>query len=373
MDSLSLAVQRANEETMQPPAHGSEPTRPMPSPLNRSERVWVAPMAGGPSNPGLVIAAARAGHFSQLAAGYKSSEGMMQEVHEVRDAGVTLFGVNLFVPNPHSITAEAYDAFAKTLLPTARRLGHKDGLVAMRDDDDDWDAKVAALVADPVPVVSFTFGLPQPVAIDALRRAGSILIQTVTSADEARRAEDAGIDVLAVQGFAAGGHSGIWHADALPADVPLLRLVAEVRSAVSVPFVAAGGIATAADVRAVRAAGASAVGVGTAILRTPESGASTLYKDALADPRYTATTLTRAFTGRPARALVNRFVIDHDDAAISGYPAVHHLTKPLRAAAIAAGDASAVNLWAGQKWQSTRDEPLATILAALRADDAAAI
>lgn len=348
-----------------------EPARPLPSPLDRSKPVWVAPMAGGSSNVSLVTAAAAAGHFSQLAAGYKTTDAMMREIHEVRDAGVDLFGVNLFVPNPHPIAPDAYDTSARALLRTAERLHHQAAPVALREDDDEWDAKIAALVEEPVPVVSFTFGLPPAAAIDVLHRAGSVLMQTVTSVDEARRAEAAGVDVLAVQGFAAGGHSGIWDADAVPADVPLTQLVAEIAAAVSLPFVAAGGIATAADVHAARQAGASAVGVGTAVLRAPESGASSLHKDALVDPQYTATTLTRAFTGRPARALVNQFVLDHDAASSSGYPALHHLTKPLRAAAVAAGDASALNLWAGQHWQSTREAPLTTILAALLADDAA--
>lgn len=337
----------------------------LPAPLNRSKPIWVAPMAGGASNPGLVIAAARVGHFSQLAAGYKTAQAMMREVREVRGAGTDLFGVNLFVPNLHPITVGAYDEYARTLLPTAERLHHDAAPVALHEDDDDWGAKIARLISDPVPVVSFTFGLPPTTVLDDLRQAGSVLIQTVTTPEEARRAEGAGVDLLVVQGFAAGGHSGIWDADALPVDVSLPQLVAMIAAAVSLPIVAAGGIATAADVDSARAAGASAVGVGTAVLRAHESGASSLYKDALGDPRYDSTTLTRAFTGRPARALVNQFVLDHDGASPSGYPALHHLTRPLRATALAAGDASALNLWAGQQWQAARAAPLATILEGL--------
>ncbi|WP_286928898.1 MULTISPECIES: nitronate monooxygenase [Aeromicrobium] len=338
------------------------PARRLPAPLARSKPVWVAPMAGGPSNPGLVVAAARAGHFAQLAAGYKSAEAMTREVREVRDAGTDLFGVNLFVPNVHPITPAAYDDYARSLLPTAERLLHDAAPVALCEDDDAWDAKIAALVAEPVPVVSFTFGLPSPAVLDALRRAGSVLVQTVTSSQEARRADAAGVDALVVQGFAAGGHSGVWDADAWPADMPLSQLVEEVAGAVSLPLVAAGGIATPGDVDVSMAAGASAVAVGTAVLRAPESGASDLHKNALADPQYTSTTLTRAFTGRPARALVNRFVLDHDEAAPSGYPALHHLTRPLRAAAVAANDPSALNLWAGQQWRGACEVPVAEIL-----------
>ncbi|WP_138946939.1 nitronate monooxygenase [Plantibacter sp. M259] len=345
--------------------------RPLPAPLDRSKPVWVAPMAGGPSSPAFVIAAASLGHFSQLAAGYKSAGAMIQEVDQVRKSGLELFGVNLFVPNPHPITADAYDAYANALRRTAHRLHYEGAPEKLREDDDDWEAKVAALVAEPVPVVSFTFGLPSATVIDALHSVGSVLIQTVTSTSEARQAEEAGVDVLAVQGYAAGGHSGIWNADALPADIPLAVLVEQVAAAVSLPFVAAGGVATSADVAALLCVGASAVGVGTAVLRATESGASPLHKAALADRRYTVTAITRAFTGRPARALVNQFVVDHDAASPSGYPALHHLTKPLRAAALAAGDASALNLWAGQRWETARDAPLASILAALVPDTTA--
>src|SRR5690606_21303403 len=124
-------------------------------PLHRSKAVWVAPMAGGPSCPELVIAAARAGHLAQLAGGYKTANAMTAEIRTVREAGVDLFGVNLFVPNPHTIALDDYEAYAQSLTATARRLGTSDDWPALREDDDEWDAKFAALVADPVPLVSF--------------------------------------------------------------------------------------------------------------------------------------------------------------------------------------------------------------------------
>lgn len=157
----------------------------------------------------------------------------------------------------------------------------------------------------------------------------------------------------------------MWEPNTLPAERPLSDLVRDVRQATSLPVIAAGGIASAFDVTTLLAAGAAAVVVGTAVLRSPESGASVLHKDALADPSYTETRLTRAFTGRPARALVNRFVLDHDSSAVSGYPALHHLTRPIRQAAVKAGDASALNLWAGLGWRSTREAPLAALLSEL--------
>jgi NAD(P)H-dependent flavin oxidoreductase YrpB (nitropropane dioxygenase family) len=140
-----------------------------------------------------------------------------------------------------------------------------------------------------------------------------------------------------------------------------------VRRAVPLPVVAAGGIAGPGDVAAALRAGAEAVSVGTLLLRTHESGASTPHQDALADPAFTETVLTTAFTGRPARALRNRFTDLHGPSAPLGYPALHHLTAPLRKAGTAAGDTSVVHLWAGTGYRRARREPAADALRRLAA------
>lgn len=339
-------------------------SRTLPDPLGASVPVLVAPMAGGPSTPALVRAAAGAGHLAQLAGGYRSADQLGAQVRAVREAGVAAFGVNLFVPNPARVDAAAYRRYREALRPTAARLGVPD-LPDVLEDDDAWDAKVELLLADPVPVVSFTFGLPAAATVRRLRARGSVTLQTVTGAAEARAAAERGVDALVVQAAAAGGHSGVLDPAALPSATPLPDLVRAVAAATDLPVVAAGGIATPGDVTAALAAGAQAVAVGTAVLRSPESGASAVHKDALADPRHDRTALTRAFTGRVARALVNRFVAEHDAAAPVGYPALHHLTRPLRAAATAAGDASAVNLWAGTGWRHASADPAAVTLARL--------
>lgn len=329
----------------------------LPDPFARLAPVWAAPMAGGPSSPDLVISAARAGHVAQLAAGYKTAEALAGDIARVRDAGVDVFGVNLFAPNTHPISREAFGAYAHSL-------GVADP-GEPREDDDEWPEKIALLIEEPVPLVSFTFGLPSEAEIAALRGAGSATAQTVTTLGEARAAEAAGVDMLVVQGVAAGGHSGVWAPDALPTERPLPDLVVEIASGVGIPIVATGGVASADDVRAALAAGAQAVAVGTALLRAREAGTSAAHRAALADPRFDETALTRAFTGRYARALVNRFVEEHQTAAPSGYPAIHHLTKPIRAAAAADGDLQRVHLWAGRGWRAFGDAPAAEILASL--------
>jgi len=248
------------------------------------------------------------------------------------------------------------------------------------DDDDEWQGKIDALLSDPVELVSFAFGLPGPDVVRALQRAGSAVLATVTTAAEAVQAAGQGVDALVVQHASAGGHSAAF----LPAPEPqpaytaepggttaqpggtTAELLAEVRSAVELPLVAAGGIMDAAGLDAVLRAGAVAAQLGTAFLRTDQSGAKQLHKDALADPHFTRTRLTRAFTGRQARALENEFVRDHPEAP-EAYPAVHHLTAPIRAAATAAGDAERLNLWAGTGWRKAHAGPVAGVVQGLLA------
>ena len=183
---------------------------------------------------------------------------------------------------------------------------------------------------------------------------------TVTSADEARLAAEHGADSLVVQGTEAGGHQGTF-GNAEPNRTPLLDALAAVRAVVDLPLVATGGIMTAADARAVLDAGAHAVQIGTALLCTPEAGTSAVHRAALLDARYPGTVVTRAFTGRWARGLANRFTVEHPDAP-AGYPQVHHLTRPLRAAAAKAGDSDVPNLWAGTEWRAVRAEPAAEVV-----------
>ncbi|MCW2907771.1 MAG: 2-nitropropane dioxygenase, partial [Actinomycetia bacterium] len=235
--------------------------------------VIAAPMAGGASTPALVIAAARAGGLGFLAAGYKAPQALAGQIAEVRSAGVP-FGVNVFAPNPVPADAAAYRRYARALRPEAERYGLDLPGDDPAEDDDHWADKVALLIADPVPLVSFTFGFPEPREVAALRRAGSVVALTVTSAQEARAATEAGADLLVVQASAAGAHSGTLTPQRLPPPVPLTTLIAQVRAETTVPLLAAGGLGEPGDVAAAFRAGAAAAVVGTVLLRADESGAS---------------------------------------------------------------------------------------------------
>ncbi len=320
-----------------------------------------APMAGGPGTPELVVAAARAGGLGFLAAGYRTAAALAEQISRVRESSIP-FGVNVFAPNPVPVDLAAFHRYALAIRHEADQFDLDLADDIPIEDDDHWRDKIDVLLADPVPVVSFTFAVPDRGVVADLRRAGSIVVQTVTSADEALLALDAGVDALAVQASAAGGHWGTFTPDQPPAAVPLVELLAQVRRAVNLPLVAAGGLATPDDVAAVLDAGADAAMLGTVLLRTEESGASAAHQAALADPGRGDTVMTRAFTGRPARALRNRFVDRYDALAPAGYPAIHHLTSPLRKSATAAGDPELVNLWAGTGYRHASVEPAAELL-----------
>lgn len=319
-----------------------------------------APMAGGPTTPAMVSAATRAGGLGMLAAGYKTVEAVEAEVKQLRAEGIP-FGINLFAPNPLPVDPGSYRAYAAIVQRDAERFGLTLPPEPI-EDTDRFDEKVALLLDDPVPMVSFTFGIPSHAVIAALRKAGSVVVQTVTTPDEAVQARDAGVDMLAVQAAAAGGHSGTLSPRKPLTPVPIAELVEQIVAAVPLPVIAAGGLATPAAVAEVIRAGAAAAAVGTVLLRADESGASATHRAALTDPAYTETVLTRAFTGRPARGLRNAFIDAHEAEAPLGYPAIHYLTSPLRKAAAAAGKPDYVHLWAGTGYRNATAEPTSEIL-----------
>ena len=332
-----------------------------------------APMAGGVSVPQLVGAVAEAGGLGFLAAGYKTADGMYQEIKTLRGLTGRPFGVNLFMPQPEYADPAAVEVYAHQLAGEATwydtELGDPDS-----GRDDGYDAKLAVLLDNPVPVVSFHFGVPSSDVLDSLRRAGTFTLVTATTAEEALAVQRAGADAVIVQGVEAGGHQGT-HRDNPEADgaaIGLLSLIAQVRETVDLPLVAAGGIMRGSQIAAVLAAGASAAQLGTAFLATPESGAHTLHKQALTNPLFVRTELTRAFSGRPARGLVNRFLREHGPYAPAAYPEIHHLTSPLRKKAAASGDAQGMALWAGQGHRMARDIPAGELVRVLTDETAAA-
>ncbi|MFT2014814.1 nitronate monooxygenase [Streptomyces sp. 796.1] len=345
----------------------------MSSPLTDLYRYPIvqAPMAGGASRPQLAAAVGAAGGLGFLAAGYKTPAAMYEEIKHLRARGDMPFGVNLFMPQPATSDPSAVAVYGEQLAGEVAwyetPLGDCDTAT-----DDAYDAKLAILLDDPVPLVSFTFGCPTRAVCEAFARVGTVTVVTVTSVDEALAAHAAGASALCVQGIEAGGHQGTHrddpHVQGGGQGLGLLALIQLVREAVPLPVIAAGGLMRGAQIAAVLAAGASAAQLGTAFLVCPESGASAVHKQALTDTTFTRTELTRAFSGRPARGLVNRFVREHGPYAPAAYPQVHYLTSGLRKAAAAAGDPQGMALWAGQGHRLARELPAGELVELLMAE-----
>ncbi|MFG2207531.1 nitronate monooxygenase [Streptomyces sp. NPDC048638] len=332
-----------------------------------------APMAGGAARPELAAAVSEAGGLGFLAAGYKTADGMYQEIKQLRGLTGRPFGVNLFMPQPSLADAAPVEVYREQLAGEATWY---ESPIAELDPyggaDDGYEAKLAILREDPVPVVSFAFGCPSRAVFDGFAEVGTYTIVTVTTAAEAQAAQWSGADAVCVQGIEAGGHQSTHRddpqADGTGAGVGLLSLLAQVHEAVQIPIIAAGGLMRGSQIAAVLAAGASMAQLGTAFLVTPESGANTLHKQAMTNPLFTRTELTRAFSGRPARGLVNRFLREHGPYAPAAYPAVHHLTSGLRKAAAKAGDAQGMALWAGQGHRMARELPAGQLVEVLSAE-----
>ena len=322
-----------------------------------------APLAGGASTPALTAAVVRAGGFGFVAAGYRTPGALRDDIRATRELADAPFGVNVFVPG-HAAARPSYQRYIEALRDEAGRQG-----VALGEphfEDDAWEAKVALLEDDPVAAVSFTFGCPPADVVARLQAAGSSVWVTVTDVAEAEGAAQVGADVLIVQGIEAGGHRASFVDAEGAGDYGLLALLQLVGAHVDLPLVASGAIASGGALAAVLSAGAQAAQIGTAFMRCPEAGTAPAHRAALAGDA--PTRLTRAFTGRQARGIVNRFLREHSADAPLAYPEIHHVTAPLRAAGRAAGDADMINLWAGQAHELARDAPAAEVVAALAAE-----
>ena len=247
-----------------------------------------APLAGGPSTPELTAAVSGAGGLGFLAAGYKTAEQVRSDIARTRELTSAPFGVNLFFLAETPVDQDRLSAYARTLESEARR--YRIELGEARFEDDGFEAKLALVVAERVPIVSFTFGCPPSEVVERLHERDIAVWVTVTEVAEAVVAREAGADALVVQGVEAGGHRGSFEDTEGRGELALLPLLRLVARAVDLPLVASGGITDGASVAAALAAGARAAQIGTGFLRCPEAGTSCPHRAALARPGRTALT-----------------------------------------------------------------------------------
>ena len=310
-----------------------------------------APMGGGPSTPELAAAVGEAGGLGFLAAGYRAwTRCAATSPRCARSAGGP-FGVNLFAPPGAPGDPGEIARYAQRLRGDAERRGV--ALGEPRHDDDGWEDKLALSRPSASRSSRSRSAVPTRPCSERLREAGCATWVTVTTPEEAAAATRAGADGARRPGRRGGRAPRLLRPEPAGRDRPARVAPAGARRDRACRSSRPAGIADRASVEAVLAAGASAAQLGTAFMLTPEAGTADAHRRALHGDA--PTVLTRAFTGRPARGIENRFIREHEEAAPLAYPEVHHLTAPLRAAARAAGDPDGLHLWAGQAYGMTRE------------------
>ena len=327
-----------------------------------------APMAGGPSTPMLAAAVTGAGGLGSLAAGYLSAESLARDISEFRGLSSGPVAVNIFTPEtrrPFAADVESY----RTALRSWTDTGVISGAVPPVSDysDDMYQEKLAVVMDRRPEVVTFTFGLPEVVTIERLHEVGVLVGATVTTVREGTAAHANGVDLLIAQGIEAGGHRAQFDQAAPSEPISTADLVSGLAAATPLPVIAAGGVDGPDAAQELLHRGADAVQLGTLFLTTDEAGTKPTHRRALVEAsvggRSTETTLTRAFTGRPARALSNRFTREMDASAVVGYPQVHLLTGGIRSAAAESDDPELLNLWSGTGVGGCRQESAASLVA----------
>jgi len=325
-----------------------------------------APMAGGPSTPELVAAVSNAGGLGSLGSAYSTPEQISSDIQKVRALTDKPFNVNLFASGyaPESrvdatpmlaLLAEIHEALhlPPPTLPAWPVNPFADQLQAI-------------LEAHPA-VFSFTLGIPEPHAIARLKASGIAIFGTATTVEEGKMLEAIGVTAIVAQGAEAGSHRGTFAGPFENAMVPTLELVRSLRAAVSMPIIASGGLMDGRDIAQTFTRGASAAQLGTAFLTCPEAGTPEAYRSAILAARTDATVITRAFSGRPARALLNTFIskLEGKEKIILPFPLQNSLTRPMRAAAARLGESGYLSLFVGQGVTRARAIPAAELVSRL--------
>jgi len=322
-----------------------------------------APMAGVQGSA-LAVAVSNAGGLGSLPCALLEVDAMRAELAAIRARTTKPFNVNFFCHAPADPDPEREAAWRAALAPYFAEYGIDAASIPVGPKRSPFNAEAADALADFKPaVVSFHFGLPAADLLARVRAWGAKVLSSATTVDEARWLEARGVDAIIAQGSEAGGHRGMFLSDDVATQIGTLALVPQIARAVKVPVIAAGGIADAGGVAAARALGADGVQVGTAYLLAPEASTSAVHRAVLKTDAARVTALTNVFTGRPARAVVNRLVreLGPMNRAAPAFPLPASAIATLRAAAESKDNADFSPLWAGQNTSGCREAPAATI------------
>lgn len=327
-----------------------------------------APMAGGGDTPDLVAAVCNAGALGFIGGAYLTPQQIVEASRAVRAKTSRAFGINLFAPQLPAESGVSAEAAIERLGGYYAELGLD---APAQSETASYTLREQLIVAleSGASAFSFTFGIFPADAIAAIRERGMLSMGTATTVDEAVALEQAGVDAVIAQGSEAGGHRGTFSGDFSAAMIGTISLVPQIVDAVRLPVIASGGIMDGRGIAAALALGASAVQLGTAFLTCDEAGIPDAYKNAIQQAHEDQTRVTRCFSGRPARGIVNRFMSEMESAGsaetILPFPLQNALTRPLRSAAAQQGRAEFLSLWAGQGVRMARQEPAGKLVARL--------
>jgi len=331
-----------------------------------------APMAGSDSVD-LCVAVSEAGGLGSLACALLNADGVIQAVERIRARTKKPFNINFFCHEVEVDDPRRDQAWRTLLQPYYDALGlppDASAPFALRLPFDE-DACAAVEAANP-PVVSFHFGLPRPDLLGRVKATNAVILASATTVEEAKWLENQGVDAIIAQGAEAGGHRGMFLTKDVTREVGLFALLPQVADAVSVPVIAAGGIADGRGLAAAMILGAQMAQVGTAYLYSPEAKLNQRHAAALSHARDDNTALTNLFSGRPARGLFNRLMQDLGpmNAAAPAFPLAGRALAPLRGKAESENRDDFTNLWAGQAAALASHAPAAELTRKLASDAA---
>jgi len=326
-----------------------------------------APMAGGFTTPKLVSAVCNAGGLGSLGAAYMQPQAIVDCCADVRRMTGGPFAVNLFLFDMPQASPAQIEATSQSLAPYARELGIEPPAFSGPAHPDIAEQIAAVLEARPA-VVSFTFGAPSSDLVAECRRLGILTVGTATTLAEGLALEAVGVDAVAAQGSEAGAHRGTFIGSFEEGMVGVLALTSVLSAKLSIPVIAAGGIMNGQAAAGAMRAGAAAVALGTAFLTCPEAGTPEPHRRAILSQGSDRTTITRAFSGRPARGIVNRYIEELAGADLAPFPVLNTMTRGIRGAAAKANRPEFMSLWAGQGAPLARAMPAGELVATLKAE-----
>lgn len=312
--------------------------------------IILAPMAG-PVTSTLAIEVAEAGGLGSLPCALLSADQFRAELGIIRQRTTKPINVNFFCHTPPQPDLAREAGWRQSLARYYVEFGLDPNMPVANSSRTPFDSALCGLVEEFSPeVVSFHFGLPQDDLLARVKATGAKILSTATTVEEARWLEERGCDAIIAQGAEAGGHRGMFLTENVDTQIGTMALVPQIVDAVSVPVIAAGGIADARGIVAALALGASAVQIGTAYLFCPEAKVSPVHRQALRNARDDATVLTNVFTGRPARGILNRIVreLGPMSDSVPEFPLAGGALAPLRAQSEPKGSGDFMSLWSGQ-------------------------